>query len=80
MSDGEGPYAERIIATLSPALGPHTATRALHLAAQKLGREPASLDASHAPELRARLEPMLKTLVGRAVARELLDALADTEA
>lgn len=73
-----GPYvdlADEFAAALAPALGKNTAQRALERAAAALGRHPEALHANDRQALCERLGPMLETLVGRAVADDLLRRL-----
>lgn len=65
-------YAQRILAVLEPAVGRHTARRALDIALRRTGREVAGLSADDHEAVCEVLAPMLRTLVGRAVADRLM--------
>ena len=70
-------YAQRLLDALEPAIGKHTARRALDLACKKTDHTPASLGASDHAAVADVLGPMLRTLVGRAKADRILQSMAD---
>lgn len=72
-------YARRLLAALEPAIGKHTARRALELACKQVERTPSSLDPADHPRVAEALGPMLRTLVGRAKAETLLGSLGASE-
>ena len=64
-----------LISALSPLLGRHTARHAIKLARQKLGAD-RCLEPEQAKDVARFLEPMLRTLVGRATAASVCANIA----
>jgi hypothetical protein len=63
---------------LARLLGPNTARTAVRTFAERaLGRRPEDLTAADAPALLAALRPTLRTLLGAATARRVLDEIAE---
>lgn len=67
--------SERLLAALEPALGRHTAGRALDLVCKKTGVSAQELGPAEIEGVRDALRPMLRTLLGRAKTDQLLDKL-----
>ncbi len=68
-------YARNVIDALEPAIGKHTARRALELACTKIGSQPTSIGPAHHTAAAKVLSPMLRTLLGRAKAEALLSTI-----
>lgn len=79
MAQDESPagsaYAQRIVATLEPSLGKHTARRALGLVCKKTGRGADALAQTDQAAVADALRPMLRTLLGRDKTARLLAQL-----
>ena len=67
--------SQRVFAALEPALGKHTAERALELVCKKTGVSASELGPADIESVRAVLGPMLRTLLGRAKTEQLLAKL-----
>lgn len=59
-------------------MGRFTAERAVALVARSVKVEPEDVGKEHVEDIGRRLEPMLRTLVGRTIARELVDEIRRT--
>ncbi len=66
--------SERIVARLSPLLGPNMARNATRtFCVRTLGIEPAALTAADVPRLAAALRPALRTLLGAAFGDQVVE-------
>lgn len=67
--------SQRLLDALEPALGKHTAVRALEPVCKKTGVPAQELGPGEIDGIRAALRPMLRTLLGRAKTDQLLEKL-----
>jgi hypothetical protein len=67
--------SQRLLDALEPALGKHTAMRALELVCKKTGVPAQELGPAEIDGIRSALRPMLRTLLGREKTDQLLDKL-----
>lgn len=68
----DGSFADRVVAVLTPLLGPHTAKRALAMICKKAGKEPEQLGQADIELAQSTLRPMLRTLIGNEVTVRVL--------
>jgi hypothetical protein len=73
---GDDSVSGRVLAVLEPLLGRFTARKALELAAEQCDSTLEALAPADIDCVCARLQPMLRTLVGAATASEVLEAIA----
>lgn len=76
----DGPFADRVVAVLTPLLGPHTAKRALAMICKRAGKEAAELGPADLALAQTTLRPMLRTLIGNEVTVRVLADLGVKEA
>jgi hypothetical protein len=67
--------SQRLLDALEPAIGRHTAARALDMVCKKTGVPATDLGPAEIDAVRAALRPMLRTLLGRAKTDQLLEKL-----